>query len=207
MKGLLLKDFYVLKRQGKILLPLMLFYLFYTFATKSTAMLGTMLILLSILMTITTLAYDEKANWDKYALSMPVSRKAVVISKYLFSLIMILISLLVIVPVAVLLTLLTPDIVLNEALTVLLSITAVATVIFAIQLPIMFKFGVEKGRLLMMIVFLAPTFLAMYLPKSGLPAPSAELLKTLAYTSPLIIVILLLISVKISLKIYQSKEF
>ena len=49
-------------------------------------MLGGVLAVLAAMMPVTAFSFDEKAKWDKYALSMPVSRRDLVLSKYIFGL-------------------------------------------------------------------------------------------------------------------------
>ena len=48
-----------------------------------------------VMLVITSLAYDERSRWDRYALTMPVSRKEMVLSKYLLGLILLTFALLI----------------------------------------------------------------------------------------------------------------
>lgn len=43
-------------------------------------------VLFSVMIPMSAIAYDDKAKWDRYALTMPVSRRDLVISKYLLAL-------------------------------------------------------------------------------------------------------------------------
>ena len=63
MKGLLLKDFCLLKKQMKLMVVFVIFYAIWAVAAKIPSMMGTMVILLSIMMPITSMSYDEAGQW------------------------------------------------------------------------------------------------------------------------------------------------
>ena len=83
MKGLILKDFYNLTKQYKIILVLVIFYLLVSVSSEDTNFFGGVVSILMVMQVITTLSYDEKSNWDRYALTMPISRSDLVLSKYI----------------------------------------------------------------------------------------------------------------------------
>jgi len=207
MKGLLLKDLLALKKQGKLMLVLVAFYAVYSYAAKNTSMLGTMLAVICTMLPITTLSYDEYNKWDRYALSMPINRKTIVISKYLIG---ILLNFMATIIVAVINLVLLPyienaDIV--ETLLILLATSMATILILAILMPLIFRFGVEKARLMLMAIFAAPIMIIILLNQMNIPAPDEGMLKMLAYASPVIVLCLLLISINISIGIYSRKEF
>lgn len=213
MLGLLIKDFMAIKRQVRILIFLLVFYLIFGLTTNNASIVGTMVLVICMLLPITTIAYDEKSNWDKYALSLPVSRQTLVLSKYLFGIILSLLSIVLIIAFTALSASLSPEINFVEKIPEAVATGSTALVILAITLPIIFKFGVEKSRLIMMAVFFIPTMLVVLAAKFGaeknlsLPYPDLELLKLFLYASPLLILVLLIASYAISLRIYQHKEF
>ena len=93
-----------------------------------------------------------------------------------------------------------------------LIITGVAmTIVCAIQYPLFFKFGFQKGRIISMIIYLLPALAAMMLPsllKDNAGVASLSGLPNVAfYLIPLaLIVISYLISYLISFKICENKE-
>lgn len=207
MKGLIIKDIYALKQQGKILLVLLVFYAVYSVMFDNLSMLAAMIVLLCVMMPITTMAYDEKSKWEKYALAMPVERKTMVLSKYVFALMAELIGVIIVTILSLIIVFFTGEMKLNEALIMILAIGGVGLFFLAIILPLLFQFGVEKARLIILIVIFIPSLLAMMLSQLGMSPPSPETLKLLGYLSPLIIAGLLLLSIKISMRIYDKKEF
>lgn len=150
MKGLILKDFYVISKQMKFLLLLLVIFTLlmgYTF--------GVFALLYCALLPISTIAYDERAKWDKYAAAMPYSRKDIVLSKYLLGL-MCMIGALVIIFIGTLVYgLFTDTVFTGESITQLLymiiSFFCITLIFMAINLPVIFKWGVEKGRLIFII--------------------------------------------------------
>ena len=44
------------------------------------------MILFTIMIPMVAMSYDDKSKWDRYALTMPVSRRDMVLSKYLLAL-------------------------------------------------------------------------------------------------------------------------
>jgi ABC-2 type transport system permease protein len=206
MKGLIIKDFFVLKKQAKVLLALLVFYLVYAVATKDISMLA-MITLLCVMLPITTMAYDEKNKWDKYVLSMPIPRNTLVLSKYLFGIMLDLAGIIIVALISMLMIYFSNETKITEVLVMSVVFGAVGLVFLAIMLPILFKFGVEKGRILMMLVIFAPIILGMVFPKLGIAPPSEHTLKLLAYSAPILIIFVLLLSIKISIAIYNKKEF
>ena len=54
-----------------------------------------MITLMLSMQVITTMSYDEYAKWDKYALTMNINRKDIVLSKYVFFIMSIIIGMVV----------------------------------------------------------------------------------------------------------------
>jgi len=207
MIGLILKDLFGLKKQGKILLFIVVFYIIYSISLKSISMLGGMGLIMCALMPITSMSYDEFCKWDRYALSMPVTRKTIVLSKYILGIIFELLGIIVIAPISILIVKITGEMKVDEAMLMLIAISGVGITFLSFVFPIMFKFGVEKGRMLMMIVIFAPTLLVFLLPKFNIKIPSEQTLKHLIYVLPFVVIAILLVSIQLSIKMYEKKEF
>lgn len=143
MKGLLLKDWYALRGQAGRLFFLIALYIV---IGEFSAGIGSIGILLCAMLPTSCLAYDERAKWDRYALSMPLSVKDLVVSKYLLGYLMLgagaaLKLLVIVLPIG------------NGSDFVSFVLTIAAALLYlALQLPILFKFGTESGRIWMMII-------------------------------------------------------
>lgn len=143
MKGLLLKDWYALRGQAGRLFFLIALYIV---IGEFSAGIGSIGILLCAMLPTSCLAYDERAKWDRYALSMPLSVKDLVVSKYLLGYLMLAVGaalklLVIVLPIG------------NGSNFVSFVLTIAAALLYlALQLPILFKFGTENGRIWMMII-------------------------------------------------------
>ena len=77
MKGLLLKDWYTLIKQMKIMLVLML-----VFACVPGYSMAAFAVVYAAMLPVTALAYDERSKWDELAAMLPYSVKEIVGGKY-----------------------------------------------------------------------------------------------------------------------------
>lgn len=202
MKGLLLKDLINLKSQGKVMVVLIAFYVFLALSSQNNAMFGGIISVMAAILPVTALSYDEKAKWDKYALSMPVSRSDMVISKYLLGLLLLGAAFLI----NMLFNIFAGMDTIKDVFILSYSLAAVGLVFLSLILPILFQFGVEKGRLFMLLVLFLPTAAVIIWSKTGLQKPGEEALHNLLTVSPLLVVAILVLSVLLSLKIYAKKE-
>jgi ABC-2 type transport system permease protein len=211
MKGLIIKDLIALKKQVKIFLILAAFYIVFSIVTKNTGMFGAMVILLCVMMPITTMSFDEHYKWDRYALSLPISRKTLVISKYVLGILLDLAAIVIVAPTSIVIGSVVGEMEINESLVASLAIGGVALLFLSIILPIIFKFGVEKGRMLMMTIFFVPAILVMLISSLGIALPNKLMLEKLTiylpFVLPVMVIGVLLISIYISIGIYTRKEF
>jgi len=201
MRGLLLKDIINLKQQTKIYLAVIGIWLAIAVVSDDGSFLGGMICVLSVMLPITTLAYDEKAKWDKYGLTMPLLRKQIVLSKYILALALSFAGF-------ALSFLFNLFITKAAAQSILLSLIfwGFSVIAFCIVLPIIYKLGVEKGRAAILLVFLAPTVMIILLGKLNIKMPGKEALYSAKYVLPFLILAIFIISLIISVKIYKNKE-
>ena len=150
MSALLLKDYYVIFRQMKIFLLLIL-----VFSCIPGTFYSTFAVVYASMLPYTALAYDERSKWDQLAAMMPYSARDVVLSKYLFGWISVAIAAAATFVLQTILSFVWLSDVTGPSIPVILLSVCVAVCILDITLPMMFRFGVEKGRLVMfLIIFL-----------------------------------------------------
>ena len=138
MKALLLKDFFVLCKQLKLmLLPVLLF----AFLPGVSALAFCTVYV--IMLPITTISYDERSKWNQLAAMMPYTARQLVLSKYLLGYIGA-----GLVAVLALFSQVCFDRGTSQdmLLTVLLMPCA-GIILLSFLLPVMFRWGTEKGRL------------------------------------------------------------
>ena len=211
MKGLIIKDLYELIKQCRFVVLLCLVYMIIAIMGESSTFFLAFAIVFISMLPITLMAYDEKSKWDSYSITMPYTRKEMVLSKYILSLIGIL-SMSILYLLLRGTTLLFIDGSLSKLpgmMTSMLPMILVAILFSSINFPIIFKFGAEKGRLAMIILC------ALVGGIFGASAASAEeggdffvsifsSIPNIVY--PIAAVILLIISFWISVNFYEKRE-
>lgn len=211
MKGLILKDLLNLKGNVKfILLFIIMFGFMSSLGDGNVNNFIGVIIVLCTTMIVSTFSYDDLNKWDSYVLTMPIKRNDIVLSKYLTMLIFSFIGVLVSLIVSVIIGYFKNTLVLNETLLINALILSVSVCFGSLILPLVYKFGTERARLLMILCFLVPT-LALLVFKSILenissPISIEIIFNTLAYSLPFIATFLFVVSYFISSKIYSKKE-
>ena len=146
MKALLLKDTYVIWKQMKIFLLIIL-----VFSAIPSGFNSAFAVIYAAMMPYTAMAYDERSKWDQMAAMMPYSTRDIVLGKYVFGWLCIAAAMVLSALFQGLLSFLGAS--LSLALLAMSALSGLC--VLAITLPVMFRFGVEKGWLAMfLIIFL-----------------------------------------------------
>ena len=207
MTGLIIKDFLSVKRQARIFVAIAVVYMAVAYFSAGSGFFQGFVIILSSMMPVTALAYDERAHFEKYALAMPLSRKRVVVAKYLFGLICIGIALVIDVVFEILLSSINHAPLTSALPLTLWALLGIALLFLSINMPVMFKFGTEKGRLIYMGLAVLAVLLPTLFQSGAIGPPPAMLLETFVYAFPVFAVLCFLLSIRISIGIYRKKEF
>ena len=207
MFGLIKKDLKSMSQQGVAVFTLMVFFGLLSILGNqdmSSVFMG-IVSMFSVLLPITAISYDEKAHWDRYALTMPVSRNMLVLSKYLLS---VFVSILCgILTMAI--GLISKAFPLNEALLMSWIMVGVALFLSAITYPLYFKLGVEKARYVFIATFMVPSILIMLVNYLNISLPSINEanLEAMLPLLPVAALALFGASAFLSCRIYAKKEF
>ena len=147
MKALLLKDYCVLWKQLRFFLLFILI-----FSALPGGFNGVFAVTYAALLPYSCIAYDERSKWDQLAAMMPYTARDLVLSRYVLGWIAAAgACALSLVLQGVFSTLLDTGF---YPVTLVLAFFACLTTL-AITLPLIFRFGVERGRLIMfLIIFL-----------------------------------------------------
>lgn len=216
MKGLIIKDILNLRNYMKQLILVFIFFVAYGIFLKNGVFVGSMITLMLSMQVITTMSYDEYAKWDKYALIMNINRKDIVLSKYVFFIMSIIIGIVVGIISSSLINIISDSNVgIDEILVTSIMVPCIFAILFCIIIPIVFKIGVEKARVVMMAIFFTPTILGFIIfkmaEKANIPMPdeaTLELIFKFGLIGLIVLtVVFIFISYKISLSIYNKKEF
>lgn len=206
MLGLIKKDFLIIKNNLKlIIVMLMVFFIMALGGQFNISFIPTFII---VMLFISTFSYDEYNNWDASAITLPGGRKSIVKSKYITSLFLTLLSAVITVLLNCLISVINNTDV-NEFISSLLGSICAIVIIQSIMYPLIFKFGMEKGRIVLFILVFVMVGVISLL-KNIIKTPNILVVLFNDYwfiVIPIILVISLLISYKISEKIYLKKEF
>lgn len=205
MKGLILKDLLNFKnQQGITFLILIAFYFLMALQMQSSSFFAALWVMLGATLPISSIAYDEKAKWEKYALTMPISRKEIVTSKYVLSFLFIIAGNIISLPVIYMID----GSFGIENLLIFLVLVAVGVTFNSIMLPFVFKFGSENSRIIMILVVAIPFLTGYILQKMNINVLLFldEHEKVIGIIGGIATIVIYLISYLLSVWIMERKE-
>lgn len=133
MKALVQKDFYVIWKQMRMLVLVLALL-----SMVNSAFNTVFLVVWCSMLPYTAMAYDERSHWNQLAAMMPYSKRDIVLSKYVLGWLCMAAS----------------GIVSGSAPSVptLLASLCLGIITLDITLPAVLHFGVERGRMIFMVV-------------------------------------------------------
>jgi len=210
MTGLILKDFLCLRKVLRSMLLVAVFYVFLSFTDMfNLSMMAGIIVILFAFQSANCFSYDKAFGWDVYAGTLPVSRSQQVCARYLTVLLLIVLGWVFSLAVAGAGSLFG----LMDDWIVFLATNAayalLALLFNAIMLPLLYKFGAERARVLLFAVlagfalccFLIFKFLGGMEALNGLE--NSPMLIVLPFLGALL---LFALSGPVSLWIYQKKD-
>ena len=146
MKGLLLKDLYMIKKYCRLQLLFVAFILAGSLLTTNVFFIFYPC-LISGIIPVTLLSYDELSKWNEYSYALPYKKSQIVSVKYIIGMIaQILMFIISGVIYAV------KIFVLNNFLVLMATLFVISFLMPSITLPFMFKMGAIKGRIAYIVV-------------------------------------------------------
>lgn len=154
MKGLLLKDFYMTAKLCKPFVFLDVVFLAVYLSGYGNQFFVYYPCVLTGLIPMSLISYDERERWDLYAGTMPYTRAQMVSAKYLVGLLG---SILIfaVTAVAEVLRVMANQITVADAVILFATLITVSLAAPAVLYPFVFKLGAEKGRIVYYIVICA----------------------------------------------------
>ena len=154
MKGLLIKDFKLLKNQKQFFLIIGLITFMFLVTNDSPYFTITYATMMFSMFTMSTISYDEYDNGAAYLFSLPISRKGYVAEKYLFGVLTSFLAWLIVTALDFVFVMVRKlEIEPQELGVVSVVALVVAGMILAISIPLQLKFGAEKSRMAFFAVF------------------------------------------------------
>ena len=217
MIGFLKKDFFVLRKQLLTYAAILLIYAVVSVSgVWGPYVISAVVSLVTLMCPLSALSYDQMSRWDLYARSLPNGGRNAVLGRYVFTLLVCAASTAACILCSGALAALgalavSPlELVVNN-----LATGVVGLLMAAATLPLCYKFGTERGRVLMMVVFVVVFAaligaLALVDPSDGGGgsggAPEMWLVAGIAALLVVLAVGLFYGSYRLSRKIYLAKD-
>ena len=198
MKGLLLKDWYLTVKYLRMLILISLLFAAMSVFSPENGFFRIYPAVMFAMIPVSLYSYDDREKWTVYAQAFPVSRAQYVTGKYLFGAL----------GMAALVALLTVLYLISGAegfggavtLSLVLGLGSAS-----LMLPVLFRFGAEKGRIAYLIFIGAicggGAALSLAAPSEGgaaMPPPSAALCAGM--------IVFYILSWRLSVALYQKRE-
>lgn len=211
MTGLVLKDFLVLRKALRTYVLFLIFYLILAiFDLFSISFITAFVQIIVMILPMSSFAYDDLAKWDRYAMTLPLGRRAVVRAKYAFVLLMILVAaaFALLSCVALSITAAQP---VEENLAAGVGALSVGLLAVDVTLPLNYKMGPERARPFLYAIIFIPVILIVLAGRAGwldnLEQLPLSVVLPLLCLIPLVILLGLPVSYLISCRVVEQKEF
>ena len=203
MKGFLLNDLFSIRRLLKSIAIVYLVFMVAWGAVGKPQMAALMLGIMSISYMGNLFSYDEFYQWEKYQRVIPLSVRQVVLARYLSFGIAALVTL-----VLGQMYLLVMRVPLYEIGVILIGTAAMQMYTISVTVPIYYKLGVAKSRLIQLLVMLIPNgiFMGMITVLRKEFSEFTIGVELILGGVFLVLLIGILLSVRISIRIVRKKE-
>lgn len=204
MKGLLVKDLLILKSQVKVYLMMLAvfaaFTLFFDSGDFRGGFLTGILSMFPVIIPLACMSLDAQSHWDSLCAALPVSRAEIAGERYLLAALVDAVcgALSFCISVAF-------GTGVRDSLEVMAVLVAMPLAVNAVTLPLMFRFGVEKARVIFVAVMLSVSLGA------SLAASSDGLMRIVSGVKPgtflLAAAVLFALSLAVSAAVVRKKEY
>lgn len=193
MKALVLKDFYVLWKQMRMFLLIMVLL-----SVVGGIFNSVFVVVWCAMLPYTAMAYDERSRWNQLAAMMPYSRRDIVLSKYVLGWLCMAAAMVLSLVFQTAASVVTRE---SPALSALAMSFLGGVIALDITLPMVLRFGVERGRWGFLVIIFGVAALG------GAIAGMAEELPSISLPAmvllPLAAVIATAVSIPLSMKLYK----
>lgn len=194
------RSFYLLYFAGLIVVSL---------AVGGGKIFSYMAVMIGCMMGVSFFSYETWYHWDRYCAALPLSNRQIVVSRY--------ISLLITTGCGVLLGLVIGllsfaagriELSWTQWLASLAQTILVALLYIEIEVPVMYRFGVERGRLVNILLFVVLYSCALALAELSQVPPEFVTIVRIAFGIAWLVILLLFpVSIAVSVRIRAKKEY
>ena len=210
MIGFIKKDLAMIKSNFKLLVGLFVIYTIMGLMGKMD--ISFVLPFMCVMIMISSFSYDNYNKWDAFSISLPNGRKNSVKSKYITTILMTLVVSIITIILSFIISYVNTKTINYEQILVTMFGTVFGTLlVLTFMYPIIYKFGVEKARIIIFLLVFGIVILGGLLVNY---IDLSTILKSLSFLEDYLIVILIIATImmvfgsyKISEKIFSQKEF
>lgn len=206
MIGMIKKDMLMVKNNAKSMLVTIMLYVFYTLMFDMD--MSFLLPFMALMISISTFQYDDYNGWHAFVSTLPFGRVNVVKSKYVTTLVLIIITTIIGILFHFLIS---NQVIIGEYFSELAGEIVAMIFMMSVLFPILFKYGAEKGRLAMMVIGISIVGIVLLVTKFiQIDIPISFIKFFNSYYAVIFIVIsiiMITLSYYISKKIYLNREF
>lgn len=153
MKGLLVKDFKLLKNQKQFFATVAALCVLFLTMYENPYFVISYLTIMCSMFSISTISYDEMDNGMTYIFTFPISRRQYVVEKYIFGMMAMFFSWIAIMAVSMITYTVRNIEVVGEEIGVVSAVSlTVAALFIAVSMPVQLKFGAERASVASLIV-------------------------------------------------------
>lgn len=213
MKAFIKKDLLLVKGNFKTIFVVFLVFTVMSFQKEMN--ISFLLSLISVMIFMTTFSYDEYNKWDAYAITLPGGRRNLVKGKYMATVLILLITTILSALVSMIGSSVDHSMNIENILSTLLGSVAGVVLLLSILYPLIFKYGIEKGRIGLFVGLFGLTAIGgLFYTKVKIDIHNPLLVKILDFLNqyyylilPIIFGLIFFVSYQISKKISKKKEF
>ena len=147
MKGLLLKDFYMMKKYCRAYMLIAVVFIAVSFFAHENLFMTFYPCLLCGMIPVNLLAYDERSHWMEFGGTLPFTKTQIVSGKYLIGLLSQVVLLMVTGVAQGIRMAMNGSFLLQDFAVLMLLMLCLSAIASSITMPFVFKYGVEKGRM------------------------------------------------------------
>ena len=215
MNGLLYKDLLNLTPTLKYLVFMALIFCVVFIPLGNELPVYIILIMFGALLPTTAISFDTAARWDKYAVSLPVTRREIVAARYQLMVGGICVAGIISLIIAVAMMIVMPGegifLPYFSPLMLMVLFVACGLLLGSIALPLTLKFGVEKMRYIIMVIALTPVVvifgMSFFADLSGITPTDPVLMPVIIGVLLAVTALFVYVSFWLSVRIYAKKEF
>lgn len=213
MKALIKKDLLLVKGNFKTIFAVFLVFIVMSFQKEMN--ISFLLSLISVMIFMTTFSYDEYNKWDAYAITLPGGRRNLVKGKYMATVLILVVTTILSTLVSMISSSVNHSMNLDTILSTLLGSVAGVILLLSILYPLIFKYGIEKGRIGLFVGLFGLTAIGgLFYTKVKIDISDPLLVSILDFLNqyyylilPIVFGLIFFGSYQISKKIYKKREF